>query len=84
MLENWNNLKQIVNTKGKNVFRVELETLQKEGIYSKHIIAALKPIHSAETTFGTNNEISATGAVGDLQVIYPTFTDLINQGYLGP
>ena len=42
MLENWNNLKQIVNTKGKNVFRVELETLQKEGIYSKHIIAALK------------------------------------------
>lgn len=82
--DNWNNLTEIVTDIGKDVFSNELLSLQqKHGIYSKHILLALKPVYSAETTFGTNNEISSGGAVGELQVIYPTFQSLVKNNYLG-
>ena len=81
--DNWNNLTEIVTDIGKDVFSNELLSLQqKHGIYSKHILLALKPVYSAETTFGTNNEISSGGAVGELQVIYPTFQSLVKNNYL--
>ena len=52
--DNWNNLTEIVTDIGKDVFSNELLSLQqKHGIYSKHILLALKPVNSAETTFGT-------------------------------
>ena len=83
-VENLEILLDIVNKEGKYVFKKELQTLQDEyGIYSKHINLALSPIYSAETTFGTNNQVSSGGAVGELQVVYSTFKDLIAQGYLG-
>jgi len=83
-VENWTTLTEIVKNLGTDVFSKELKTLQIEnGIYTKHLLLALKPIYSAETTFGINNKISSTGAVGELQVIYPTFQDLIKNGYLG-
>ena len=83
-VENLEALLDIVNKEGKYVFKKELQTLQdKYGIYSKHINLALSPIYSAETSFGTNNQVSSGGAVGELQVVYSTFKDLIAQGYLG-
>ena len=71
------------DTYAPDIFSVELKTLaDKKGLSLSAIRETLSPIMAAESNFGL--QIIGSKTDGSMQVIYDTFKDNLDQGYLGP
>ena len=81
--QNLEELYENFNTYAPYVFSAELDTLEDQrGLTFSDIRNTLSPIHAAESNFGVN--IIGSKTDGSMQVIYKTFKDNLDQGYLGP
>tara|TARA_R110000803_G_scaffold22567_2_gene56018 strand:+ start:6849 stop:7703 length:855 start_codon:yes stop_codon:yes gene_type:complete len=78
-------LEKNFDTTATKVFKIELESLAKDGYTTNSIKSYLPHIYGAESSYGiTEQDLNNTSQVhGDLQVKYSSFQDAVKQGIFG-
>jgi len=78
-------LEKNFDTLATKIFKVELETLARDGYSTESIKSYLPRIYGAESSYGITEQALDNKSVvhGDLQVKFTSFQEAVTQGYLG-